>query len=296
MAFRLLDRVWDPPVSRNADGSSVSSDVVLLLDGAAPRGSARASTYHDDAVWLVRRFVELFRGQDDTPSAELGMPERSEQARLALRGEYDDLCRRAGSVPTETPFACLAIAHDNRQQIELWNMGDLTTLVRFRDGRVERHGESAVRELDRRALEHLRRELAAGVEPHAARIARVWPTLGANRAQRNRLPGYDVLDIAENCQSRFEHRAWPRGDVRELLMMSDGFYRLVDTFGRYTDASLFAALEQRGAKALLEELRALEEEDAQCVRALRFKAHDDATALWLGLDSPSPQKSARLRA
>jgi protein phosphatase 2C-like protein len=285
MAFRLLDRVWDPAVSRNADGSSVSADVVLLLDGAAPRGSERASTYHDDAVWLVRRFVELFRGQDDTPSAELAIPERCELARLALRGEYEDLCRRAGGVPAETPFACLAIAHDTRRQIELWNMGDLTTLVRFRDGRLERCGESAVRELDRRALEQLGRALAAGVEPHAARLARVWPTLVDNRAQRNRLSGYDVLDVAEACQGRFEHRAWPRRDVRQLLMMSDGFYRLVDTFGRYTDASLFEALERRGAPALLDELRKLEEGDAECTQALRFKTHDDATALWLGLEN-----------
>jgi protein phosphatase 2C-like protein len=275
-------------VSRNADGSSVSADVVLLLDGAAPRGSERASTYHDDAVWLVRRFVEIFRGQDDTPLAELSMPERSEQARLALRGEYDDLCRRAGGVPTEAPFACLAIAHDTRQNIELWNMGDLTTLVRRRDGSVERCGESAVRELDGRAIEHLGRELAAGVEPHAARIARVWATLGSNRALRNRLLGYHVLDIADACQGRFEHRTWPRRDVRELLMMSDGFYRLVDTFGRYTDASLFEALERSGAKSLLEELRALEREDAECTRALRFKTHDDATALWLGLENGTP--------
>ena len=67
----------------------------------------------------------------------------------------------------------------------------------------------------------------------------------------------------------------------DLLMMSDGFYRLVDTFERYTDATLFQAVEQRGLAALLQELRELERGDPECRRHLRFKTHDDATALRL---------------
>jgi hypothetical protein len=103
----------------------------------------------------------------------------------------------------------------------------------------------------------------------------------AHRALRNRLPGYDVFDLDDGGASRFEHRAFGAGAVRDVLMMSDGFYRLVDTFEHYSDDTLFHAVEQRGLAALLQELREVEQNDLECVRHLRFKTHDDATALWL---------------
>ena len=280
--LRLQDHVWDPTSPTNADAFFIAKGTAVLLDGAAPRGSARVSSEADDTVWLVRRFVEEFATQGAArPSGDVRA--RVEAVRTTLRREYDALCRAAGGVPAERPFACLAIAELEGSTLQLFNMGDLTTLVRTRDGTLQRFGESAVRELDRRALDELGRLLAAGVEPHAARRERVGPTILAHRAQRNQLPGYDVLDLEAGGAQRLEQRVFAAPGVRDLLMMSDGFYRLVDTFQRYTDATLFQAVEQRGLGALLDELRELEQDDAECARHLRFKAHDDATALWLAV-------------
>jgi hypothetical protein len=291
MPLRVIERVWDPDASANADGSSEIEGSVVLLDGAAPVAKERVSSYDNDTVWLVRRFPDHLRRQIQAahavaPGAPVDIPAQVEAARASLAGEYAELCRQAGFVPTETPFACLAIAHDAGARLELFNLGDQTTLVRGRGGHsLGKLGESAVRQLDRQALDLLVRELRAGVEPHAARHARIRPAILANRALRNQLAGYDVLDINVSCRERFEHQSFEQADTRDLLLMSDGFYRLVDTFGRYDDASLFQAAERNGLAALLAELRSIEDDDPECTRHPRFKRHDDATALWLAVEA-----------
>jgi len=280
MPLRLLDHVWHPDSAANADGFSSSGGTAVLLDGAAPRGSERVSAEADDTVWLVRRFIQEFAALG-AGAARASARARVEAVRAALKREYDALCSAAAVVPPELPFACLAIAELEGGTLDLYNMGDLTTLVRSDDGSVQRFGQSAVRELDGRALVELGHLVVAGIEPHAERRARLGPIILAHRAQRNVLPGYDVLDLELGGADRLEHRAFEAANVRDLLMLSDGFYRLVDSFERYTDATLFQAVEQRGLAALLDELRELERADPECTRHLRFKKHDDATALWL---------------
>ena len=195
MAFRVFDRVWHPESPANADGWGNVGDVVLLLDGAAPLGGSEpVSSEQNEAVWLVRRFVERFAVGTSGVDA-VGLPERVERTREALATEYAALCERAGRVPAESPFACLCLARFSEEALELYNMGDATTLVRLAGGRVERFGTSAVRELDRQGVELLVREIIAGPATHQERMQNVRPRILANRALRNQLPGYDVLAL-----------------------------------------------------------------------------------------------------
>lgn len=279
--LRRVDHVCHPPAPTNADGWFSDAQTALLLDGATPRAQPCASRYPNDTVWLVQRFIALWPTLASRASDAV---ERAELARLSLHDEYAALCASADAAPEEAPFACLAIAHDRGGRLELYNMGDASLLLRAADGSVRRFGDSAVRQLDQHAIDGLRRALAAGIEPHAERMKAIAPELSSNRALRNALPGYEVLEPGVPCTTRFQRLSCERQDVRGLLLMTDGFYRLVDTFERYSDASLFDAVERRGLSSLLGELRTIELGDEQCVRHPRFKTHDDATALWLALD------------
>jgi hypothetical protein len=280
MPLRLVDHVCHPDDRANADGWFADATTAVLLDGATPKATITVSARDNDTVWLVQRFIELW----PTLGAQASDPaERAEIVRLALGAELDALCTRAGVTLDDGPFACLAIAQDTGARLELLNMGDLTLLLRATDGSVQRFGESAVRELDRRAIAGIERALAAGVAPHAERLRTIAAELRDNRALRNVLPGYEVLEPSVCCRGRFQRRTCERREARSLLAMSDGFYRLVDTFGVYDDLSLFDAVERRGLTSLLAELRAIELRDADCVSHPRFKTHDDATALLLEL-------------
>ena len=61
--------------------------------------------------------------------------------------------------------------------------------------------------------------------------------------------------------------------------MTDGFYRLVDPYGLYTDAQLIGHCERRGLQSLLKELRGCERGDGDTgERAV--KSADDASAVF----------------
>jgi len=62
-----------------------------------------------------------------------------------------------------------------------------------------------------------------------------------------------------------------------LLVMTDGFYRLVDPYALCNDEALFAGCEARGLGSMLDELRGFEHKTETAERAV--KSADDASAL-----------------
>jgi hypothetical protein len=102
-----------------------------------------------------------------------------------------------------------------------------------------------------------------------------------HRALANLPEGYWRLDLCENALDHIEVEriAAPPGDC--FLLLTDGFYRLVDVYRRYSHGALLAAAQERGVAALLTELRGIEDEDPECRRYPRLKRCDDATAVLL---------------
>jgi hypothetical protein len=120
--------------------------------------------------------------------------------------------------------------------------------------------------------------LGAGIGAQALRSPAVLEDRRAHRAR----PGRRVLGVdaaASVAAMSSASAAVAPGD--SVLLMTDGFSALVDAYAVYRAEELFAAVEARGLAALGEELRAVEAEDAACVRYPRFKRSDDATALWV---------------
>lgn len=74
--------------------------------------------------------------------------------------------------------------------------------------------------------------------------------------------------------------------MTHALLASDGFYRLVDTYGRYSAEALLQAALADGLAPLYAALRRIEDADPQCLQYPRLKARDDATAFLLKLDRP----------
>ena len=78
---------------------------------------------------------------------------------------------------------------------------------------------------------------------------------------------------------QYVHSAVAPGD--DILLMTDGFAALIETYEAYDKESLMQALAERGLAALAAELRGIERDDAGCLRYPRFKVSDDATAIWV---------------
>lgn len=123
---------------------------------------------------------------------------------------------------------------------------------------------------------------AAALGPGVGATKLRTPAVLADRRAARAGPGQRVLSIDAGESARamdLTRVAVAPGD--DVLLMSDGMSALGDSYAAYDAAGLVTAMRSRGLAALGGELRAIERSDAACTRYPRFKASDDATALWV---------------
>jgi len=104
--------------------------------------------------------------------------------------------------------------------------------------------------------------------------------LRARRESQNLAPAPGVLCLDPNGPFQARLRSVELAHDASVLVMTDGFYRLVDLYGLYTDATLVEACITHGLKAQLDELRNYEATSARTAERA-VKASDDASAaIW----------------
>ncbi|MCW5725799.1 MAG: hypothetical protein KIS81_12715 [Maricaulaceae bacterium] len=102
------------------------------------------------------------------------------------------------------------------------------------------------------------------------------------RGRINAPGGAAVFSIHPEAAERAVVTRIPLRGETNILLMSDGFFRLVEPYGLYDAASLMAQVKAQGdLPPLIHELRMRERDPADDVRLGRLKTKDDACALWL---------------
>jgi hypothetical protein len=279
--FDLIGSVSEAGTSVNEDRATASAHAAWILDGATGLSAQRLFPGPSDPAW--------FAATADALLARLTR-EGDDSATLLRRlvAELHDACAAAALVPladteTELPSASLAVAQLVGSGIELLMLGDCKLLLRRKDGRVEAFDQSSVAPFDARVVEALR-AIQAGGETALSRITpRLAPLIRENRGWKNRTGGYGVLTADPACLAFAETARRPAADTTHLLLASDGFYRLVDTYRMLTASEMMQAALERGLAPLHAELRRLEDSDPECLAHPRLKARDDATAVLVGV-------------
>ena len=119
--------------------------------------------------------------------------------------------------------------------------------------------------------------MSEGVIDPTLRRERLLPMLRRRREEQNMAPAPQSLCLAPAgpfAARRYAVRAEPG---TTLLVMTDGFYRLVDPYRLYNDAGLLRACAQGRLGALLGELR--EHERLSGGAGMAVKQADDASAV-----------------
>lgn len=284
MHLHLLDQTYDPDGEANADWIAAAPDMALWLDGAAPFDGRRLFSSPCDAAWFVRRFAEIClalprEGRDAVALVA--------EAQAATGREYDAALMRAQTPPAERPFACLGLARLVEGCLELVNLGDCSAFVETAWGSA-RFGYSSVADLDAAALAALQRLRRERGLDHAAAFAEVRPVILENRARRNRMFGYDVIEPAEPGKLRAERMLLPAEPGALLLVMSDGFARAVDLYGLARPEEAIALVRREGAAGVAARVRAIEASDPDATRFPGLKLRDDVSAALFEVRAGEP--------
>ncbi len=243
-----------------------------VIDGATDVGPVRIfSAAESDAA----RYAEIFASQITAKPAD---PRESPQAWFArLLPQLRAAVEREVKIPLKDaplasyPTAAATWVRARKGMIEGATLGDSIAIVRTPAGDVTVFGETGK---------------AADEQARAKRVMAMTPEerlqwLREVRAIHNTAKGYWVFGVQPEAGARIVYQSTAAPVGTRALVMTDGFYRLVSPYGRYTDAGLIEAVIERGLGALMNELRGMEASPEDDAKIGRFKTSDDATALLI---------------
>jgi hypothetical protein len=278
MKLELVDSLSLPgnAAKPNDDAFGHVAGAAVVLDGATGLG-ASLMPGQSDAAWLAHFGAERLMfysrvGRNARMTLNIVLNE-AEHAFVTERS-------RPPAQTWEIPFASMMFVTANADGLAALWYGDCAALAKRPGEALEIVGEA----FDRRANE-------------SARVARLAANKGLAPAASSNLPEFlPSLRRARNFVNSGEH--WLFGPdaraadhVRSLqvaapagtliLLCTDGFLALASDYGAYDAEGLIAAAQAKGLAALGDELRAIENSDADGTRFPRFKTSDDATAVLL---------------
>jgi hypothetical protein len=276
MPLQVIDAVCEPGGQVNEDIAGSTDTAAWVMDGATGLADEQLLPYVSDAAWLVRRVDAFLRAHADDTS--LGMTELIAGAIEDVRMAFQRSKRREAQARYELPSAGIVFVRCAANGIEYARLGDCTGVFALGNAGASM-GRSRLHSLDEQVLDRMRALRRQGVQGYARLRRAIGEDLRANRNLANVAGGYWVLGIEPEAADHMETGAIQPDRPATALLMSDGFYRAVDTFQVITEDQIVAWAMDEGLATILATVRRLEAGDAECLHYPRFKPHDDATAL-----------------
>lgn len=251
----------------NDDRAGSARQHAWVIDGATDLGPPGLVGAQGGAAWLASIAQAAF-----TASTTQGVEALYGDVASAILAAWERDRTRDPEGRWECPLAS-SLAVRLGDDLEIGWLGDCVGFL-WSAGKVTRLGpEKEVRNSEA--------ERAASLAAHGLGKPKASAPILANLKSTRGRPGMRVLSVDPAHMAQVDTARITCAPGDEILLMSDGYAALIDSYAAHDDASLVAAIRARGLAAVAEELRAIEREDAACTRFPRFKASDDATALWM---------------
>jgi hypothetical protein len=284
--FSFLDAVNFPATGKTGDdryGFDESAGTGWVVDGATDVGTRRVfpdqvesdtgvTFYESDAAWYAETLSERFTQPPQPGESAKAYLERVIHD-IAARADADAIVPLADEPRHNMPSAGGIWARREGDAVEFAMLGDCMGIVRT-GGRTRLIGNLAAVQ-----AEHaLNRDQLKRPEGKAGGYA-------SAREDRNKinLPGeHFVFSVhPEAAAHAMVERVRLDGDGH-ILLMSDGFFRLIEPYKKYdVDGLMDAAMKDEDLLDLMGELRAQETNPDDDARLGRLKMRDDACALLL---------------
>ena len=275
--LEIVDHICAAGTHHNDDIWGATATAAWVIDGATGLSAERILPHApSDAAWFAASIDGCLRQADwSRPACDC--------LRDAVAAVEAMFRREAVNLPTEMslwPSGAITIVSVGERTVQFVNLGDCKLLFRDAKDRTTRaFGTSVVTALDQMLVDAIVRLQTEGIVEPAALWTRLVPDIRRNRMRMNMPDGYWCLDIPGRGLDHVQELAVPRDDTDEFLLVTDGFYRLVDTYRAYSDETLLGAALSRGLAELYRHLRSIEAQDADCRTHPRLKSRDDATAV-----------------
>ena len=259
-------------------GSAGDVSAAWIFDGVTGINKRNYLGGGSDAAWFVAKAHDHLR-----TLAGLELPLREILSKLVHSLMVDFKASAKGlDLPRDydPPAACLILLKRYGKTWQAMRLGDSCLLARGSDGLHMSVAASPNNAFDHWLSTEALKRRDEGVLDIKELLAEFRPQLMQGRKSRNTPDGYSILEASPSAMEFAEY--FDLGVASEILLCTDGYYRAVDHYALHSNESLLqASLALGGVDKVLDSIRGVEASDPACVKYLRFKPADDATAMAL---------------
>lgn len=251
-------------------GHDEAEGTAWVIDGATDLGPARLFTQEEsDAAWIAEALSQrLIR----TPPGPMDVRAYFADVLTDLRAKAMKAARMdLAHAPKESlPIASGLWVRLRAGTAEFAWLGDCMGLIRPPGGRVEVIGTPDKADLE---TGRSRAFAQASREDKLAELRRI-------RAVQNTDPGALIFGTDPRAVANLQTAGRPAPAGTDIVLMSDGLWRLIAPYGETDADGLMALIDAGGVSGAVSALRAFEARPGRDTTS-RFKAADDACAVWL---------------
>jgi hypothetical protein len=285
-ALTILDRLSLPGRADkpNEDAMGEGGAIAFVLDGATGLGDEPLMRADSDAAWVARTAAAALAA--NAPGFAGDLDSLVYKAAVEVERAFRTSRVRETYELFEIPWATLAVCGVTAGVLNLAFLGDSRLLVRDDHGAVHHFGAPLKYRKGEQALAQKMIAEAKGDRLGIESIrASVLPQLRASRARVNTPEGYWLMGPDPRAAAHVVKSQMRIGAGAMVMLMTDGFYALIEDYKLYDDAGLVKAALGKGLAALGDELREIELNDPMGKKFPRMKTSDDATAMLVRADA-----------
>lgn len=248
----------------------------FVLDGATGVSGEKVTDERSDACWFVQRHRARLIGELRKEG------EISDAIAACVRAVAEEYLRFPGAKEVrDKPSAVLSVVRERGGFLEYFSLGDTVIVIRRKDGEVLHILDERLVKLDNENFERMKKIAAEKGKTIRAAFADIVPYILSNRRKMNTPEGYCALSHTTDGLDTALTGRIPIGEVRDLLVFSDGFAEIYDLFGLYpTPAALIEEISENGILPAMKKLFAAQDADPDGEKYVRNKLRDDISVIY----------------
>lgn len=263
----------------NEDIATVNEKSAWVLDGATGLNNKNLIDSKSDAKWFVNEWDNYLKNNID--DSEKDLKEIAREGIIKIKQKFLSKIGNCKIEPIDLPSSGIVLIRWDEREIEYFILGDCTLFYKLESDFIKEIKDESLQLLDSQVINKMKKIMLNGKGIKEARED-VKDNLVNNRLQMNTNEGYWILGFDEEA---IKHSIYNKIKINnnniQLLLMSDGFSALFNTYEYIDKYNIFKELEKTNLNQLYNLLRKIEDEDKDGFKYPRFKKSDDASAVYL---------------
>lgn len=282
MNLNVIEYLSKPGNIINEDCIYFGKTFGMVLDGSTGLRKNIIPDAESDAKWFVEGFRDCMVKNID---AKLPL---SEIVKLCIREMRTRLIEyNLGEIDkVDQPSASLSMVRKTDDYVELFSLGDCTTLIETVDDKIIRIHDDSVSKLDNEVITkmiHLKEEKNISILSAKKLVEK---DIIKNRYMKNTANGYWILGFDEEAVNNAYCKKWNLKDLKSIYILCDGFAEVYESMNiAYDYIEFIKMLKESNVESMYSKLRTEQEIDYECNIHPRMKRKDDASILVLKINN-----------